>query len=92
MQYRASKLRSFAAFRAGSQVRRIGKLALSFWFAEAEGKIDEECMLPLGRFLRFSRHIGLPGALPGLERYMETESLKEQLSGPGFYYLDFGGR
>jgi hypothetical protein len=67
-------------------------LAISFWFVGAEGKIDEERMVRLGHFLRISRHIGLSGALPGLERYMEIESLKEQLSGPGFYYLDFGGR
>jgi hypothetical protein len=92
MQYGASKLRSFAAFRAGSQACGISKFAISFWFVGAEGKIDEERMLRLGRFLRISRDIGLPGALPRLERYMETESLKEQLSGPGFYYLDFGGR
>jgi hypothetical protein len=45
----------------------------------------------LGCFLRISRDIGgLPDALPGLERYMETETLKEQLSGPDFYYLDLG--
>ncbi len=42
-------------------------------------------------FVRTIRDIGgLPGAFPGLERYMATESLKEQLSGPDFYYLDLG--
>lgn len=49
-------------------------------------------MLWLGYSLRVSRHVGLPGAFHGLERYMETESLEEQLSGPGFYYLNFEGR
>ena len=83
MQYRASKLKSFAVLRAGSKACRIGKFAISFWFVDAEGKIDEERMVRLGRFLRISRDIGLPGALAGLERYMETESLKEHLSGPG---------
>ncbi len=48
-------------------------------------------MVQLGHFLRVSRHIGLPGALPGLERHLENESLKRQLSRPDFYYLDFGG-
>ena len=49
-------------------------------------------MVRWGHFLRISRLIGLPGALPGLERHMETESFKEQLSGPDSYHLDFGGR
>jgi hypothetical protein len=56
------------------------------------GKIDEKRMLPLGRFLCISRDIGLPSALAGLERYMETGYFKEQLSGPDSYYLDFGER
>jgi hypothetical protein len=34
-------------------------------------------MVQLGRFLRISRHIELPGALPGLERRMEIEPFKE---------------
>jgi hypothetical protein len=49
-------------------------------------------MVRWGHFLRISRLIGLPGALPGLERHMENESLKGQLSGLNFYYLDFGRR
>jgi hypothetical protein len=69
-----------------------GKLVISIWFAGTEGKVDEERQIWLGRLLRVSRHIGLPGALGGLEWYMETESFKEQLSGPDFYCLDFGGR
>jgi hypothetical protein len=44
---------------------------------EPRAKNDEESMVQLGRFLRISCHIGMPGAIPGLERYMETESLKE---------------
>ncbi len=49
-------------------------------------------MVQLRHFLRISRHIGLPDALPWLERHLENESLKGQLSGSDFYYLDFGGR
>lgn len=49
-------------------------------------------MVRLRRFLRFSRHTGLLGAFPGLERHMATESLKEQLPWPGFHNLDFSGR
>jgi hypothetical protein len=48
-------------------------------------------MVRLGRFLRISCHIGLPGTLPGLERHMEVESIKEQLAGPDVYCLDFVG-
>ena len=92
MQYQASRLRSFAGLRASSKACGIGKFAISFWFVGAEGKIDEERMVQLGHFLRVIRHIGLPGAFPGLERLVDSESRKEQLSGPGCYYLDFGGR
>jgi hypothetical protein len=46
-------------------------------------------MVQLGHFLRVSRHIGLPDILPGLERHLENESLKGQLSGLDFYHLDF---
>jgi len=60
--------------------------------AAAEGKIDEEMHSSVGHFLRISRHIGLPSAFLGLERHMETESLKKQFPRSGFYYLDFGGR
>jgi hypothetical protein len=49
-------------------------------------------MVQLDHFLRVGCHIGLPGTLPRLERHMETESLKGQLSGLDFYDLDFGGR
>jgi hypothetical protein len=49
-------------------------------------------MVRVGRFLRINCHAGLPGTLARLERHMEIESLKEQFSGAGFYYLDFGGR
>jgi hypothetical protein len=49
-------------------------------------------MVQLRHFLRVSRQLVLAGALPGLERHMENESLKGQLSGLDFYYLDFGGR
>jgi hypothetical protein len=52
-------------------------------------EVDDERMSQVVNFLGISRYIGLPGALCGLERYMETESRKEQLSGPGFYYLNF---
>jgi hypothetical protein len=34
-------------------------------------------MVQLGRFLRISRHIGMPDAFPGLERHMEIEPFKE---------------
>jgi hypothetical protein len=46
------------------------------------------------RFPRFIAHLCLQcsATFPGLERYMENESLKGQLSGPGFYCLDFCGR
>jgi hypothetical protein len=56
------------------------------------GKIGEERMARLRHFLRVSRHIELPGARSGLERHLENESLKGQLSGLDFYDLDFGGR
>ena len=69
------------------------KLVTSIWFAGTGGKVDEERQIRLGRLLRISRDIGrLPGALPGLERHMEIEYLKEQVSGPFFYYFDFRGR
>jgi hypothetical protein len=66
-------------------------LKIRIWW-NAEGKIDEKCTLRLGYFLRISRHIGLPDTLPGLERHLENESFKGQLSGRDFYYLGFGGR
>jgi hypothetical protein len=47
-------------------------------------------MALLVRVFYLSR-VGLSDAFPGLERHMEIESLKEQLSGPDFYYLDLGG-
>jgi hypothetical protein len=72
--------------------RGSGKLVISHWFARTEGKVDEERQIRLGRLLRVSRYSGLRVVLPGLERHMEIEYLKEQFSGPGFYYLDFGGR
>lgn len=38
-------------------------------------------------FLRISDDIGgCRAPLPGLERFMESESLKEQLSGPDFHF------
>lgn len=42
--------------------------------------------------LRVDRDIGLPCAFAELERHMEIEPFKEQLSGPGHYHLNFGGR
>ena len=66
-------------------------MKIRIWW-NAAGKIDEKCTLRLGYFLRISRHIGLPDTLLGLERLMENESLKRQLSGFDFYYLDFCGR
>ena len=39
---------------------------------------DGESVVQLGRFLRISRHVGMPGAFPGLEWYLESEFLKEQ--------------
>ena len=72
--------------------RGSGKLVISHWFASTEGKVDEERQIRLGRLLRVSRYSGLPVVFPGLERHMEIEYLQEQFSGPGFYYLDFGGR
>ena len=33
--------------------------------------------LQLGRFLRISRHIGMPGTFARLERHMEIEPHKE---------------
>jgi hypothetical protein len=41
-------------------------------------------MVRLRHFLCINRHIGLSDAFPRLERHMEIESLKEQLSGPDF--------
>jgi hypothetical protein len=49
-------------------------------------------MVRLDHFFGINRYIGLPNALLGLEWYVETESLKEQLSWPDSYYLDFDGR
>jgi hypothetical protein len=49
-------------------------------------------MFRLVRVLRTNRHIGMPDAFRGLEWYMESEFLEEQLSGSDCYYLDFGGR
>ncbi len=49
-------------------------------------------MAHLGNGGRNWRHSGMPDTLPGLERHMETESVKEQLSGAGFYDLNFNGR
>jgi hypothetical protein len=72
--------------------RGSGKLVISHLFASTEGKVDEERQIRLGRLLRVSRYSGLPVVFPGLERHMEIEYLQEQFSGPGFYYLDFGGR
>lgn len=34
-------------------------------------------MVELGRFLRISRHIGMPGAFSSLGRHMEIEAFKE---------------
>jgi hypothetical protein len=95
--YRAKEPRWFWYEVAGDYLIGIGFIGyflykiygLSKW---AVGKNDEERMVQLGRFLRISRHIGLPKALTGLEWFMEIESLKKQLSRPGFYDLDFGGR
>lgn len=49
-------------------------------------------MAQLGNVLRFWHHIRLPDSFSGLERHMETESLKEQLSRANFYNLNFNGR
>jgi hypothetical protein len=60
-------------------------------FELGRGKNNEESVVHLDRFMRISRDSGMPLALRGLERYMDTESLKEQFSKPGFYHLDVDG-
>jgi hypothetical protein len=54
----------------------------------AKRNIDEERILRLDHFFGISRYVGLPNALLGLEWYVDTEFLKEQLSWPDSYYLD----
>jgi hypothetical protein len=46
----------------------------------------------LDHFFGISRYVGLPNALLGLEWYVDTEFLKEQLSWPDSYYLDIDRR
>ena len=48
-------------------------------------------MARMDSFLHIYRHTGLPNTIARLEWHMETESLEEQLSRAGFYYLDFSG-
>jgi hypothetical protein len=48
-------------------------------------------MVWMDSFLYIYRHTGLPNTIARLEWHMETESLEEQLSRAGFYYLDFSG-
>lgn len=55
-------------------------------------KMDDEGILWLDSALRIRLHIGLSDTLSRLERNMESECLEEQLSGSGFYYLNFIGR
>lgn len=54
-------------------------VATSSGFVSAQGNIDEGRMLRLDHFLGISRYIGLSNALLGVEWYVDTEFLKEQL-------------
>jgi hypothetical protein len=62
-----------------------------FW-ERGDGKISEGRMFRLDRLLCINGHIGLPDALLGLERHVEIEPHQDQLSRPGSYHFDYGGR